>query len=82
MRIFGYDNNDLEFAKIIELSQATLTCQKTDLDKMIEFLMEVKKEIDNSKTESGDHWHYRDYNNDWKEEEADLIIFIDESSND
>lgn len=43
MRIFGYDNNDLEFAKIIELSQATLTCQKTDLDKMIEFLMEVKR---------------------------------------
>ncbi len=51
MRIFGYDNNDLEFAKIIELSQATLTCKKHDLDKIIEFLMEVKKEIDNSKTE-------------------------------
>lgn len=79
MKIFGYDSNDEEFEKIIELSQATLTCKKTDLDKIIEFLTEVKKEIDNTKVEEGDHWHYRDYNEEWNEKESDLIVFIDES---
>lgn len=82
MKFFGYDSRDEEFDKIIELSQVTLTCTKNDLDKIIEFLNDVKKEIDNTKVEDGDHWHYRDYNDDWSEKESDLIVFIDESSND
>lgn len=82
MKIFGYDNNDDEFDKIIELSQATLNCKKSDIDKIIKFLTEVKKEIENTKVEDGDHWHYRDYNDSWNEKESDLIVFIDESSND
>lgn len=80
MKIFGYDSKDEEFDKIIELSQATLTCKKNDLDKIIDFLNDVKKEIDNTKVENGNHWHYRDYNDDWSEKESDLIVFIDESS--
>lgn len=82
MKFFGYDSRDEEFDKIIELSQVTLTCTKNDLDKIIEFLNDVKKEIDNTKVEDGDHWHYRDYNDSWSEKESDLIIFIDENSND
>lgn len=82
MKFFGYDSRDEEFDKIVELSQVTLTCKKNDLDKIIEFLNDVKKEIDNTKVEDGDHWHYRDYNDDWSEKESDLIVFIDESSND
>lgn len=79
MKIFGYDSKDEEFDRIIELSQATLTCKKNDLDKIIDFLNDVKKEIDNTKVENGNHWHYRDYNDDWSEKESDLIVFIDES---
>ena len=40
------------------------------------------EEIENNKVEDGDHWHYRDYNDSWNEKESDLIVFIDESSND
>ena len=46
MKIFGYDNNDEKSDKIIELSQATLNCKKSDIDKIIKFLTEVKKEIE------------------------------------
>ena len=79
MKLFGYDSRDEEFDNIIELSQVTLTCKKDDLDKIIKFLNDVKKEIDNTQVEEGDHWHYRDYNDDWSEKESDLIVFIDES---
>lgn len=45
MKIFGYDNNNEKSDKIIELSQATLNCKKSDIDKIINFLTEIKKEI-------------------------------------
>ena len=77
MKIFGYDNNDEKSDKTIELSQVTLNCKKTDIDKIIDFLTEIK----NNKVEDGEHWHYRDYNDSWNEKESDLIVFIDESSN-
>lgn len=80
MKIFGYDNNNEKSDKIIELSQATLNCKKSDIDKIINFLTEIKKEIGNNKVEDGTHWHYRDYNDFWNEKESDLIVFIDESS--
>ena len=46
--------NDEEYDKIIELSQATLSCKKSDIDKIINFLIEIKK-IENKKVEDGDH---------------------------
>ncbi len=82
MKIFGYDSNDKEFTKIMELSQATLCCKKSDLNKIIDFLTEVKKELENTDVENGDHWHYRDHNDSWSENESDLIIAIDENLND
>jgi len=77
MESFGYDKKDEEFEKVLKLSQVTLSCKKEDLDKIIEFLVEVKKEIKNTKVDDGEHWHYRDYNESWTEEESDLIIFVD-----
>ncbi len=77
MKIFGYDKNDEEFDNIIELSQATLSCKKDDLDSIIDFLNKVRNEIENANIEDECHWHYRDYNSSWKEEESDLIISID-----
>jgi len=79
MEAFGYDKNDEEFEKILKLSQVTLSCKKEDLDKIIEFLNEIKNESEN--IEDGDHWHYRDYTDSWTEEESDLIIFVDNGTN-
>ncbi|MCM1370652.1 MAG: hypothetical protein NC181_02010 [Clostridium sp.] len=76
MKAFGYNKNDEEFEKILELSQVTLSCKKEDLDKIIEFLTEVKRKIKN-KVDNAEHWHYRDYNKSWTEEESDLILFMD-----
>lgn len=82
IKIFVYDNNNEKSDNIIELSQATLNCKKSDINKIINFLTEIKKEIENNKVEDGDLWHYRYYNDSWNEKESDLIVFIDESSND
>ena len=60
------------------MSQATLNCKKSDINKIINFLTEIKKEIENNKVEDGDLWHYRYYNDSWTEKESDLIVFIDE----
>lgn len=80
MKIFCYDNEEKP-VKIRELNQTTLNLKKSDIDHIINFLTEVKKEIENNKVEDGEHWHYRDYNVSWNEKESDLIVFIDESSN-
>ncbi len=74
---FGYDRDDEEFEKILRLSQVTLSCTKEDLDRIIEFLNDVRADIEKENIDEGDHWHYRDYNDSWTEEEADLIIFAD-----
>lgn len=74
---FGYDRNDEEFEKILRLSQVTLSCTKEDLDRIIDFLNDVKSDIEKENIEEGDHWHYRDYYDSWTEEESDLIIFAD-----
>lgn len=81
MKIFGYDSTDEEFDKILKLSQVTLSCKKEELDSIIDFLTKVKKEIESTKVEDGNHWHYRDYNDAWNEKDSDLIVFIDESAN-
>jgi len=77
MEVFGYDKKDEEFEKCLPLSQVTLSCKKEDIDKIIEFLNEVKKDCKNEKIENGDHWHYRDFNDSWTEEEPDFIIYIE-----
>jgi len=81
MEAFGYDENDKKFKNLLKLSQVTLNCKKEDLNKIIEFLNDVKNEIANAKIEDGDHWHYRDYNDSWQEKEPDLIIYIDNDTN-
>ena len=43
IQVYEYDNNDGEFAKIIELSQAALNCKKSDIDKIIDFSIDIKK---------------------------------------
>ncbi len=79
IKAFGYDIKDEECEKIIELSQVTLSCKRQDLDKIIDFLTQIKKDIKNYRPEYSDHWHYRDYNKAWTEDEPDLIIYISET---
>lgn len=78
MEAFGYDKKDKEFDNILELSQVTLSCRKEDLDNIINFLTEIKKEAENiSIIDDEEHWHYRDYNDTWNEKEPDVIIYLD-----
>jgi len=81
MQAFGYDRNDEGFEKILKLSQVTLCCKREDLEKIIEFLNKVKNECENKNIDDGDHWHYRDYNDSWIEEESDFIVFVDNDIN-
>lgn len=75
MEIFGYDKNDKEYKKLLKLSQASVCCNKKELEGIIAFLNEVHENFD----EDG-HWHYRDYNENWTEKESDLIICLDRLS--
>lgn len=61
----------------MELSEVTLSCNKEDLDKIIEFLKSVREGIEEDYADAQEHWHYRDYNDSWTEGETDLIVFID-----
>lgn len=80
MEAFGYDKKDNEYNKIIKLSEVTLDCNKNDLDKIIEFLKSVRQDIAEKNVEDGSHWHYRDYNELWTEQESDLIIYLDNNT--
>ena len=72
MEIFGYDKNDTNYKKLIKLSQASICCNKKDLEEIISFLTNVRDNYDND-----GHWHYRDHNKSWTEKESDLIICLD-----
>ena len=37
--------------------------------------------IKSTQYEAKDHFHYRDFYNDWTSEESDFIIFLEENSN-
>ena len=80
MLMYGYEK--YKGLKVpLELSEITLSCKKDELDKIIEFFKNIREESINSKMEVGDHWHYRDYNELWSEKESDLIVFLEENSN-
>lgn len=77
MEAFGYDKNDEEFDNLIKLREVTFSCQKEDIDKIIDFLTKARSEMENINLEYGVHWHYRDYNKSWEDKDPDLIIYID-----
>lgn len=79
MEAFGYNKKDSEFESILKLSQVTLCCTKAELDRLIAFLQTVKRESEEEEITEGDHWHYRDYVDDWTEAEADFIMFVEEN---
>lgn len=76
MEIFGYDRKDSEYKKLIKLSQASICCNKNELNGIIDFLTNVRDNFDND-----GHWHYRDHNKSWTEKESDLIVCLDRFDN-
>ncbi len=50
MEAFGYDENDKDFEKVINLSQVTINFKKEELDDMLDFLNMIKDECENENT--------------------------------
>ncbi len=50
MEAFGYDENDKDFEKLINLSQVTINFKKEELDDMLDFLNMIKDECENENT--------------------------------
>ena len=74
MRIFGYQKDGQE---LLELREATISCSGLDeLDKIIDFLIEVRKEhaLEAELMSPMCHSHLRDWDNTWKKGEPDFII--------
>ena len=72
MEIFGFAKNDSSFQNLIKLSQASICCNRKDLDNIIAYLNEVRDHFDEDV-----HWHYKDHNKEWTDKESDLIISLD-----
>ena len=75
MKLFGYEGDKKK--KSLVISEATLICSKEELDKIIEYLQSIREEINEEYIDPREHWHYSDYNDDWKEKDSELVIFID-----
>ena len=72
MKLFGYEKDS---DKLIELQEATFLSDIEELDKLIEFLKDVKEKHCKvvEKTELC-HSHYRDWDVEWKDCSPDIII--------
>lgn len=81
MRAYGYRYNKVKECNepLLRLKEIGLSCNKDEIDKIIEFLKSVCNDIEKKNAEDGAHWHYRDYNKLWTEKQPDLIIYLDES---
>lgn len=72
MIVFGYqyDSEDL-----IELQEVSILGSIRELDKMIKFLQEVKEKHSKVSDEVElCHSHFRDWDTEWKEGTADIIV--------
>ena len=79
MLAYGWQKDDKDELLPLKLKEATLSYTKDELDKLILFLNDIKKEIAQTPhidINDGWHWHYRDWNKQWTEEEGDFIISL------
>lgn len=72
MIIYGYEKDSED---LLKLEEASILCSVTELEKIICFLIEVKKEHEKiaSNIEIC-HSHYRDWDKEWDKSSSDLII--------
>lgn len=74
MKIFGYQKDGQE---LLELREATIACKGLDeLDKIIDFLIEARKEHTFGAESMSPmcHSHFRDWDSTWKKGDPDFII--------
>lgn len=72
MVFFGYQRND---ERLLELEEVSLQCNLEELEELIVFLNEVKKEHSAVKNETGMcHSHFKDWKSKWNKEDTDFIV--------
>ena len=72
MKAYGYRNGDEE---LIELQEVSIQGSLEELDKIIDFLINVKKLHSSVSGETEIcHSHLRDWDKDWKNGEMDFIV--------
>lgn len=72
MKVYGYQQGE---KKLIELREVSFQTTVSELEKIIEFLQDVK--IQHSKVIDEVelcHSHFRDWNVEWKPDSADIIV--------
>ena len=73
MLAYGYERNS-EGISPLELEQTCLTCNMKELTALIDFLQHVRTEAATMDAADGGHWHFRDWDKSWSEEQSDFII--------
>ncbi len=58
-----------------QLKEAVLNVTEKELDSLIAFLCDIRSEATASEA-SGEHYHLRDYYDDWNTSMSDLIIYV------
>lgn len=78
MKIYGYQKDD---DTLLRLEEMSLQCTTKELEKIIEFLKDIKTEHEKiSSSVSMCHSHWRDWDSTWVEGEPDIIIVTDETA--
>lgn len=72
MKIYGYQQEQEDLLKLEEVS---LQCTIEELDKILDFIIEVKKKH-SAVAEKTDmcHSHFRDWDSAWEQGQPDIII--------
>ncbi len=75
MLAYGYPW-DSEVQQPETLRETTLSCTKEELDLLIEFLQEVRVQVSELDVVEGEHWHLRDWKENWSGRESDVILYL------
>ena len=75
MLAYGYEWNSEKDRPDI-LREASLACTREELDSLIEFLQDIREALSDLEHIEGEHFHFRDWNEDWSEKQSDFIVFM------
>lgn len=80
MKIFAGNRDD---DSVIECTEADLMCTLTELNTLIDALIQFQKEINvyiqknESKSKLGiTHMHYQDFATTWSETDSDFVVYV------
>lgn len=75
MLAYGYEWNS-EGRLPDTLREVSLDCSREELDQLIEFLQQVRREAEGVKLDSLSHWHFQDWSESWTKAHSDFIILL------